>query len=527
MRLSRRIGTAICFTTTLLLFACSAPAVVETERTPFAPQVQPEQTPRQETPAPVETVGLYGQTFTTDQDVLTVSEPVSDLEPLAEAIDRFPECRCVQLTRSFDPAKTEGGLAAFERAWTELKERKPEIVFVGQLLIGGEPCETVQRYAVPASAALSEEIPTVVSRCPAIECIDLSETEADAAAVFAAEREAPEVRFLWTDAVYGASDSDAETLAFSGEQDPAALAGYLACFPKLSEADLSETTLSEEQLNAVTDRFPAVAFRRTVLLNGRSWDSFTEELDLSGAKIDSYEAFSDAIARLPKLRKLALHDCSLSNEQLAALRDRYPNAGIVWTVHFSHWRIPTDAVAFSTMQSGYTTNRMKTKDVEVLRYCTDLIALDLGHNAISDIEWIKALPNLQVLILANNWDLVDLTPIGSLTKLKYLELFMCHCSDISPLANLPELLDVNLIITRVKDVTPLLQCKKLERIWLGCLVTERVGEEGIRQLTDAFPNAEFDLVSSGSTKLGWREHPRYFAMRKMFEENIAVAPFLP
>ena len=179
------------------------------------------------------------------------------------------------------------------------------------------------------------------------------------------------------------------------------------------------------------------------------------------------------------------------------------------------------------MQSGYTTNRMKTKDVEVLRYCTDLIALDLGHNAISDIEWIKALPNLQVLILANNWDLVDLTPIGSLTKLKYLELFMCHCSDISPLANLPELLDVNLIITRVKDVTPLLQCKKLERIWLGCLVTERVGEEGIRQLTDAFPNAEFDLVSSGSTKLGWREHPRYFAMRKMFEENIAVAPFLP
>lgn len=527
MRLVQRIGAVFCLAAAFLLFACDRPAAVQDVRTPSATHPLPEQTPRNETPMPVETIELYGQTFTTDRDVLVFSDPVADLGPLSEAIDRFPACRCVQLVRSFDPTKTKGGLAAFEQVWTELINRRPEIVFIGQLLIGGEPSETVRRYAVPASAVLSEEIPAVVSRCPAIECIDLTETETTAASVASAEREAPEARFLWTDPVYGASDSDAETLAFSGEQDPEALAGYLACFPKLTEVDLSDTTLSEEQLNAISDRYSTVAFRRTVLLNGKPLDSFTEELDLSGAKIDSYEAFSDAIARFPKLRKLALHDCSLSNEQLAALRDRYPNAGVVWTVRFSRWHVSTDAVAFSTMQSGYTTNRMKTKDVQVLRYCRNLIALDLGHNDISDIEWIKELPDLQVLILANNWDLVDLSPIGTLKKLKYLELFMCNCSDISPLANLPELLDVNLIITRVKDVTPLLSCKKLERIWLGEKVAARVGEEGIKTLTDAFPNAEFDLVSAGSTKLGWREHPRYYAMRQMFEENIAVEPFLP
>jgi hypothetical protein len=104
---------------------------------------------------------------------------------------------------------------------------------------------------------------------------------------------------------------------------------------------------------------------------------------------------------------------------------------------------------------------------------------------------------------------------------------MCNFSDISPLANLPELLDVNLFITRVEDVTPLLSCKKLERIWLGERVVARVGAEGIQQLVDAFPDAEFDLVSAGSTKLGWREHPRSFAMRQVFEENIAIEPFLP
>ncbi|MBQ1632385.1 MAG: hypothetical protein II049_06140 [Clostridia bacterium] len=527
MRLVQKIGTAVCLAAAFLLFACGR---TETERQPSAPStahVQPEQTPRQETPAQVETIELYGQTFTSDQDVLIFSEPIADLGPLSEALDRFPACRCVQLLRSFDSVNTEGGLAAFERTWTELKQSHPEIVFVGQLLIDGEPSETLQRYTVPASAVLSEEIPAVVSLCPALACIDVSEAETTSEAIVSAETAAEGVKLLWTDKAFGASDSDTETLAFSGEQHPETIILYLSCFPKLKEVDLRETSLSEAQLNAISDRFPSVAFRRTVLLNGVPFDSFTEELDLSGETIESYEAFSDAIARFPKLRKLLLHDCSLSDEQLAALRDRYPDAGIVWTVHFSHWRVATDAVAFSTMQSGYTTNRMKTKDVQVLRYCKDLIALDLGHNDISDIEWIRDLQNLQVLILANNWDLVDLSPIGSLKKLKYLELFMCNFSDISPLANLPELLDVNLFITRVEDVTPLLSCKKLERIWLGERVVARVGAEGIQQLVDAFPDAEFDLVSAGSTKLGWREHPRYFAMRQMFEENIAIEPFLP
>lgn len=523
MRKVRAFLPIICLLlSTAFLFACKNPEekpANETAEQPTAPA---------ETPQPVETVELYGQTVEADVDLLVLSAPVEDLKPLSEALLKLPACRSVQLTRSFDPALNEGGLTAFERDWADLKTRFPDVVFTDTLLIGGEPGETLRAYTVPAAAPLSEEIRTVASVCPALETLDLSETEATCEAVAAAEQDAPGVRIVWKDAVYGASGSDTEALAFTGEQDPEALSAYLCCFPALAEVDLSETTLSDEQMNAIADRFSTVAFRRTVLLNGTPLDSFTEELDLSGAKIDSYEAFSDAVGRFPKLRKLALHDCSLTNEQLAALRDRYPDAGVVWTVRFGRWSVATDAIAFSTKQSSYSTDRLRSKDAQVLRYCRDLIALDLGHNNLSDLEWITELQNLQVLILADDRNLKDITPIGTLSKLKYLELFMnVYITDITPLANLSELLDVNLVYTGITDVSPLLSCKKLERIWLGEAVAAQIGKEGVAALQNAFPNAEYDLISAGSTKLGWREHPRYFAYTEMFETNQPVAPFLP
>ena len=524
-----RLRGMLMLLTAAFLFGCENSKAPAAETAVEQPQ-KPAETAAAVTAEPTETVGtveLYGQTVSADVGILVLSEPVGDLFPLSEALAHLPDCRSVQMTRNYDPMQSEGGLAAFEREWTVLIERYPAVAFSDVLLIGGEPAETRSVYTVPAAAPLSEEIGAVVSLCPALEQLDLTETEATSEAVAAAEQDAPHVRILWTDALYGASASDAETLAFSGAQDPEVLSRYLGCFPALSEVDLVETTLSDEQMNAISDRYPAIAFHRTVLLNGTPWDSFAEELDFSHAQIDSYQAFSDAIGRFPKLKKLALHYCSLTNEEMDALRDRYPDAGVVWTVWFSHWSVAKDAVAFSTKQSGYTTNRMQTKDVQVLRYCRDLIALDLGHNDITDISWITELKNLQLLILSENRKITDITPIGSLKKLKYLELFLTHVEDISPIANLSELLDVNLIITHVSDITPLLSCKKLERIWIGESVAQRIGKEGIAALQNAFPNAEYDLESTGSTKKGWREHPRYYAYMEMFDTNQPVAPFLP
>ena len=512
----------------ILFFACGEPALDTSDTV----QIRPAETALpteivEETPKAPETLALYGQEIPLDAEILVISDPVGDLSLLSDALTHLVNCRSVRVTRSFDPAAAEGGLAAFDREWNDLRERFPSVSFSGGLLIGGVPSETLTAYTVPASAVLSDEIRTVVSLCPALKTLDLNETAASSESVAAAEQDAPGVTILWTDAIYGAAASDAEALSFSGAQDAETLINYLACFPALTEIDILDTSLTEALGSALCDRFPFLAVRRTVTLNGTPFDSFTEALDLSGAEIASYEAFSDALGYFPKLGRLEMHDCSLSDEQLAAIRDRYPDVDVVWTVRFGRWRVRTDAVAFSTMQAGNNKNRMRSSDVQVLRYCRDLIALDLGHNDITDLEWIRELKHLQVLILADSRKLKDITPIGTLTELKYLELFLTSVEDITPIANLSELLDVNLFFTHIDDITPLLSCKKLERIWLGERVAARIGKEGVAKLQQAFPDAEYDLVSAGSTKLGWREHPRYLAISRMFAENVAVEPFLP
>lgn len=524
MRISRLFMGIVCCLLLVLSGACigsggdNGPSAGDSSSVPGAEE------PARTTPEPAAVIELYGETVSADAKTLSIASPVTDLSPLKDALSRLPSLESAELVRNFVPAESPAGLAAFEDEWLAVKNAYPNVAFSDSLLIDGAPAETLRAFSVSSAADANAEIAAVLRCCPALETLDLTEAAVSRETV---SETANRVRVLFTDAVYGASDSSAESLSFFGAQDPDALYAYLSCFPALSEIDVTDTSLSEEQGSALCGRFPAVAVRREITLNGEPFDAFAPSLDFSGAEIASYEAFSDALQYFPALTRLDMHDCSLSNEQLAALRDRYPDVKVVWTVHMKKWTVRTDATAFSTLQYEDNTNRLRSDDAQVLQYCTDLIALDLGHNDLSDLEWLRPLKNLQVLILGDNRKIKNIEAIGTLTNLKYAELFLTGIEDVSPLANLSELLDVNLCFTKITDPSPLLSCTKLERIWLGKKTVERIKDKGVAMLTDAFPNAEFDLVSEGSTGRGWRTHPRYYAMYSMFHGGEPVEPFLP
>ena len=542
MRKSRFICLFASILACCLLFACGGAAdpspshgTIETPAVSEQPGNTPETenevialpTNAPETEKPVESIALFGQTVSSDAESIELSEPVEDVSPLFTALADFPQCRSVEVTRNYDPENGRG-LAAFEKDWNDLTSRYPNIAFTGHLLINGTPAETLKTYTVPSTVAAQEELFEILRCCPALQTVDLSETAAARDVVLGAAKDAPNVRFLWTDEVFGASDTGTDSLSFAGEQDAEALISYLDCFPNLTEVDVFEAGLSEEQVKALCERYPKIAFRRSILLNGKPTDSFAKTLDFSNAKIASYDAFSDALAGFPKLTRLEMHECNLSDEQLAGIRDRYPNIKVVWTVRVKGRHVRTDAIAFSSKQLKTNTNRITSENAKALRYCTDLIALDLGHNDLTDIEWIRPLKNLQVLILADNRKLKDISPLAELKNLKYIELFLTNVSDISPLAEHTALLDVNLCFSKITDISPLLSCKKLERIWLGGKTAADIGKEGIDALTNAFPNVQYDFSSmSTSTGAGWREHPRYDAYILMFKTNEPVDPFLP
>jgi hypothetical protein len=79
------------------------------------------------------------------------------------------------------------------------------------------------------------------------------------------------------------------------------------------------------------------------------------------------------------------------------------------------------------------------------KYCQHLRAADLGHNELTDLTRLGKLTELEVLILADNPNLVDASPLANLTNLHYLEFFMNHkVEDFSFLNSLTNLEELNL-----------------------------------------------------------------------------------
>ena len=493
--------------------AAESPVKTAAEPTPV-PAAEP-------TPAPVT---LNGQTFPRDAESITLSDAVSDPASLREGLSQFTALRSL----TFERTVPETELAAWADAWKAFYADFPSVAFTASDVYRNAGTDTVAEFAPAAlSDAPEAELLAIREIFPNLNRLDLSSLSVSRETVAFAAGLEPGFTVLWNDAVFGPSDSSAAALTFSAPTTLKEAESYLSCFPHLAEADLLESGLTEAEGDSLFEAFPNVALRRMVTLIDEPLDSFTEELDLRRAQIKDFDAFGDALSKFPRLKNTELHFCSLTNEQLAALRDRYPEKHIVWTVCFNKWKVRTDVVAFSTLQLAPNDNRVPSKDAQVLQYCTDLVALDLGHNGITDLEWLRPLKKLQVLILADNAKLSDITPIGSLTKLKYIELFMTSVEDITPLSNLPDLLDANLCFTKITDVTPLKRCTKLERIWFGRQVAGQIGEAGIADLQSALPNAVIDTDVRSSTYNGWRDHPRYSAYIRMFRYNITVEPFVP
>ena len=157
----------------------------------------------------------------------------------------------------------------------------------------------------------------------------------------------------------------------------------------------------------------------------------------------------------------------------------------------------------------------------MLKYCTDLRALDIGHQAVTDISVIgDYLPELRILILADN-RISDLTPLSKLKHLHYLEFFVNRVSDLSPLAECRELVDLNISYNyRISDITPLLDLPLLERLWLeSCPISD----EKVDILRERYPNSKIIKYGKGSVDQGWRSHPRYRAMIEMYHKKNFIS----
>lgn len=322
------------------------------------------------------------------------------------------------------------------------------------------------------------------------------------------EEEYPQVSFSWYLEEANAP-WDARELTLPEDTALEALEQLLPYLPRLESLNLGTTPIPAEALFSLEEQYPGLTIFFHMSILGVSTDRDARELDLSGIPVTDLAALEKELSRLPRLEKVIMAGCGVSNEEMDALNQRYPQIQFVWSVKIGlYGSLRTDATYFMPYQMGL---EVTSKDLTELKYCRDLVVIDVGHMKVSDCEFAAYMPNLEYLILADT-EVTSLEPLRGLENLIFLEVFMCPVTDYRPLWECPNLQDLN-IVHNPQGMVGLEKLTWLKRLWLRPMDTvEPECEELLARLREALPDTQV-VYSGEATGHGWRDHQNYRDMR--------------
>ena len=300
----------------------------------------------------------------------------------------------------------------------------------------------------------------------------------------------------------------------------------LALLPYLSgmkTLQLQNPKAEPAQVLALQEQLPGVAVSWEVTLGDQTYDAQTTAVDLTMVEVTDLSEVEQKMAYLPNLESVTFGLCGvdepkwgnsrsklvaspIENEALAAYRDRVRDQyKVVWTLRLGP-SIALRSDADNFMPNHFGVGQLPDSYAYNLRYCEEMVCLDVGHMTLTDISFVEYMPNLKYLILA--WTEVQyIEPIRSCKNLVFLELDNSCIRDISPLVDCTALEDLNLGNTFV-DVTPI-----LEMTWLKNVYFILGSKANAWKVSQAIPTAR--VVASGTATVGggWRRLPNYYAMR--------------
>ena len=284
--------------------------------------------------------------------------------------------------------------------------------------------------------------------------------------------------------------------------------GLLQLFSNLEQLHLQQPEASAETLLELKKNRPDVTVTWEQTVCGQTFSSEAEEIDLSGSEVTDLETLKKELSYFPELELVFLGECGLDNELLAAwreqVRDRYK---VVWTVACgSKLKTRTDATTFMPVREHvYYFN---DEEAYNLRYCEDMVCIDIGHMSIRNIDFVEYMPNLEYLILAHT-QLQDIEPISTCKKLKFLELDWSPVRDLTPLKGCTALEDLNLGKVYA-DFTPIGEMTWLKNLWMvECSTAARY------RMTQALPDTKVMVTGAATVANGWRNLDNYYKMRDL------------
>ncbi|MDO5401628.1 MAG: leucine-rich repeat domain-containing protein [Eubacteriales bacterium] len=304
---------------------------------------------------------------------------------------------------------------------------------------------------------------------------------------------------------------DVSDLSFS-QADGAELLERLQYLPNLKSVRFDEDVLPAADLAALQGAYPHIDFSWEKTVLGTAYPSTVTELDFSGTPLTSVDELEAAVPYFPHLQKLVLCDTGLDNETLAAFRDRVRDrCKVVWKVNLGRMDIRTDETTFMPRKQGVN---MQDPEMDNLKYCEDMLVVDVGHMGhVKDLQWLYGMPHLQFLVLVET-GVTDLTPIGSLKDLIYLELFKSPgITDYAPLVGCTALEDVNVAYTH-GDAAVFAQMPWLKNLWVN---QTGISPETRALLTEKLPDTHIEFDAGWHMGNGWRDVENYYLMRDLLE----------
>lgn len=404
-----------------------------------------------------------------------------------------------------------------------LRAALPEVRVFWTVPLAGESFDgDSENIIVPDASA--EELRAALVRLPELKTLTLTGSTLSLESQLALKEEFPSVSFVWDVTLAGKTFVlDTAALDFTDtpltEDALSEIGAALVLLPDARSVTLTACGLSEDALRTFSAAHPEVLTIWETQLFGVTFTTDAEEIEFTDIPLTVEDAaqIEDMLPYMPNLKKVVMLRCGISNEDMEEINLRHEDVQFVWMVQVYAYGVRTDQTYFSIYNCEYTYG-IDDHLADELRYCHDMIAVDLGHmHLYGDTYFLTQMPHLQYLILASAGP--DPIPeLASLKEMRFLELGKASFTDITPLAECPNLTDIDLMYKRVKsdavaeaDIETLCKMKQLKRLYIG---GNMYNDEQMARLREALPDTQIIVhLSPEWFAQRWREAEIYFEMR--------------
>lgn len=404
-----------------------------------------------------------------------------------------------------------------------LRAALPEVRVFWTVPLAGESFDGDSENIIVPDAS-EEELRAALVRLPELKTLTLTGSTFSLESQLALKEKFPSVSFVWDVTLAGKTFvSDASALDFTGtpltEDNLSEIGAALVLLPDAKSVTLTACGLSGDALRTFSAAHPEILTIWETQLFGVTFTTDAEEIEFTDIPLTVEDAaqIEAMLPYMPNLKKVVMLRCGISNEDMEEINLRHEDVQFVWMVQVYAYGVRTDQTYFSIYNCEYFYGEYDHL-ADDLRYCHDMIAVDLGHmHLYGDTYFLTQMPHLQYLILSSAGP-NPIPELGTLKELRFLELGKASFTDITMLSECTSLTDIDLMYKRVKsdevaeaDVQTLCKMTWLKRLYLG---GNMYNEEQMQRLYDSLPNTQIVIHNSPEWEQNrWREAEIYFEMR--------------